>query len=689
MKKILLPLVAVLLSATAATAQVQDFGHSLKAQVGMKTMHTSSLQQVQKKAEAPAKKDWSPVSDEQRYIGNTNSANPYYFIGLPGAKTYEVGTALTADFLQKYVGDKVIGVRFALGQPIGKTTVHMRTSNGVDETTGEWQVGSDLASADLASTQAVNQQELVWNEVKFDVPYTIPQNPSELLFSFDYDQKATVNSDGTGYADECYALLSSSTGTINGYIVKADLTLQDGSKLTTWVPCPLDNHYVNLCMQVLVERKGGYIEDIELGSISANKFVWKDGGSFNVAFSCTNSGSNTIKDYTFGVAIDGNEFATMAPGTELNNTWSVFNVNGTKVPADVNVGTHVLSLYVKDMNGGKPTGDLSNDTLRTVLRVYNDCMAHQKNLVEHFTSQGCSACPYGYDVLNALNKKRNDIAWVAVHNYYSTKGDDEFVCDGSEYITSYSISGFPQANFNRFLFSNEDLNPNYNLALGIGYQNASDAANTFSQIIDYGNNLNPSFVNLNITSNYDSDNDGELTLTVTGKGVKDAAKILQATRLTIYLTEDGNIGTQQYGSSTLKKYAHDHVLRMIVTSPGGDDIEWNGDNFEMTYTVNIPEDYDYTQMHAIAFINNRFVEFSPTSGNLLGWYQDQEDAWVSNCNMVDIADGETTGVKTVVAGEAKTVVARYAADGTQLSAPVKGINIVKYSDGTTQTVLVK
>ena len=93
-------------------------------------------------------------------------------------------------------------------------------------------------------------------------------------------------------------------------------------------------------------------------------------------------------------------------------------------------------------------------------------------------------------------------------------------------------------------------------------------------------------------------------------------------------------------------------------------------------------------MHAIAFVNNTFALFDK-EGKVYAWNNSDEDVWVTNCNMLDIKDGNSTGISTVVPAESKTVVARYAADGTRLSAPVKGINIVKYSDGTSQTVLVK
>lgn len=50
---------------------------------------------------------------------------------------------------------------------------------------------------------------------------------------------------------------------------------------------------------------------------------------------------------------------------------------------------------------------------------------------------------------------------------------------------------------------------------------------------------------------------------------------------------------------------------------------------------------------------------------------------------------DPAGIKDVDAKVAKTIVARYSANGQLLTAPQKGLNIVKYADGTSAKVLVK
>ena len=66
-------------------------------------------------------------------------------------------------------------------------------------------------------------------------------------------------------------------------------------------------------------------------------------------------------------------------------------------------------------------------------------------------------------------------------------------------------------------------------------------------------------------------------------------------------------------------------------------------------------------------------------------YQDTE-YWNNFGNIVeyDFTENDNPGTDN---GAAETV--RYSANGQQVAAPVKGLNIVKYSDGSTRKVVVK
>ena len=430
MKKILLPLVALMLSATAANAQLKMMDNGLSLS---KTAQKVSLPHVDapvlqggkivsnKKAMAPAKrKETFDLTEDQRFVGNSNALRPYTAVGLPGVNATKGGAMLSADVLKKYAGARIIGMRFLLNTTIGATNCSLVEVNGYSSQNGNFSVSAEKASGRLSTTTAVDSTSWNWNMVKFDTPYTIPSTPKDIIIGFTYKQKSTTS--GNAYTPDCYPFVVSSTGTAGGFCVYATAS----NNVTGWFPMSLGNSWVDLCAQVIVEHDGGYIDDIELNESSTQKFVQRNNG-FDLAFSCRNFGSKAIKDYTFGISLDDNEIATMAPKEDLTfDDYKVFQAQNVKVPAGTADGAHLLKIYVKDMKGTTPAGFLDDDTLTNVLRVYTESIPHQKQLVEHFTGQSCVACPYGYDMLNALCANRNDIAWVAIHNYFREEGDDEY-----------------------------------------------------------------------------------------------------------------------------------------------------------------------------------------------------------------------------------------------------------------------
>ena len=85
---------------------------------------------------------------------------------------------------------------------------------------------------------------------------------------------------------------------------------------------------------------------------------------------------------------------------------------------------------------------------------------------------------------------------------------------------------------------------------------------------------------------------------------------------------------------------------------------------------------------------NTAIDITPDGRYIAGFAMDENYAY--NGYVIDIGS-EAAGVKAVKVadGEAAVEVARYGINGTRLAAPVKGVNIVKMSDGTVKKVFVK
>lgn len=686
MKKVLLPVFAVLLAASAANAQVKlnkqivTIGTTASEITVAKQLTLGNMQKSVKKA-APAR-----IAENQKYVSMDGVDNPYTAIGLPGYSPTDFAQLIPSSYYSAYVGCKVVGVRW-LTFTSSKMTPSLMTLSGNSLTPVAQ--GSEIttnASPLLADQSAF---ETNWNEVMFEKPYTIEAGTDGLFASFAYTQSQKKS--GSNYANECYPFLVAKSSDENAAIYANGNFGQYGDG---WIG--VDNQYC-MSVQLIVEKEGGFVDDLSMTGIYTNPMV-KPSGNVPFEFTVKNLGSKTISNYELGVLLDNEEIDKIVGDgkTNIGTSDVTFDGNIDLSKYDLAAGVHTVGVKVNSVNGEAPAGNLNDDKAVAQFRVYNETTKRQYNLLEHFTSWTCVYCPYGYETIRALQKQRDDVAWVAIHQDQDSSNPDPLTVKDGAYITQYSITGFPSANLNRFNLGGSTI------AGVITYQDATKGAQSLSQVLDQEDQLAPSQVKLNMTTNLTLPKDqanqpAKLTVTVNGQGVKDASKVLESSVLGLYITENGLTG-KQYGNQSsrdgwYKTYDHENSLRVIGTeNPWGDEIVWNGDNFEKTYEVEIPAgSYDYTSgktLNAVAFVSLPYV-VTGTDGKLL-YNGDINNVWVNQCVLINnVAEGTTSGVKAINGADANaTVVARYAADGTQISAPQKGLNILKMSDGTTRKVIV-
>lgn len=66
-----------------------------------------------------------------------------------------------------------------------------------------------------------------------------------------------------------------------------------------------------------------------------------------------------------------------------------------------------------------------------------------------------------------------------------------------------------------------------------------------------------------------------------------------------------------------------------------------------------------------------------------------DDYWLSEFGYFDnIVEFDVTGIDKVTTSTDTKEISRYSVNGQRLSAPTKGLNIVKYSDGSVKKVVV-
>ncbi len=653
MKKSLLSLAVLLLSSTWASAQIQTL-----APKDFTFEHKSSVKEGIKSVKKVAPK--KTLAENQTYLGPYTSddladaGNGLGLTSLPG--TVKVGALLDQSMLSPYKGAKIVGVRVGLCEA-ADDVVAFAAPVGTS-------IGQNIFEQELSSAK------VGWNQATVTSDYTIGSDP--LLIGFSYKQTSSgypistnskVTYDGCFY---CYANLGYGTGWYN-----------------------MGTSYGSVSVQLIVEKDGGFSKlDGKIQDLYIPAFV-KDGDT-EVYFNGSSNLGATFKAVEYGVKLNGTEVATFdntsadtGEKVDVTGTSQTFGGKITFPAANIKgLGEeNELSVYIKSVDGQTPE-NTDDDVVSTTFKSYNQSVAHQKQLVEHFTSQYCTYCPLGITILETLTKQRSDIAWVSLHGNMQSGNDAYTISDASTYM-NYATSGFPSAAFNRYYLAPVFGGTNDGeLSFGLGYSStyATQVATMFSNIIKQSNADIPAFTSVDIATTYDEATKA-LDIKVSGEGVEDVSKLLGDAVLTVYLTEDGLVAKQLNQGTWNYKYTHNNVLRKIVSAPLGDAVTWNDNKFENNYNVTLNSSWDAANMHVVAFISSPLT----VSNEYTSAY---DEVWVNNTNCVKV--GGTTGISNAISTDKNaTEIARYSLDGVQLSAPQKGLNIVKMSDGSIVKVMVK
>lgn len=687
MNRILLSLCALMLSASAANAQKLL---SSSVQVSKRNVVTAKAGNIQLRdltapVQVKANKSLAPqkLNANQKSVGLDGSGSMVTAVGVPdiaaqGGTVKGAYNLMDASLLARFAGGKIVGMRYLIGAELGssaKVQLYNCDKEGKPELFAEKEAAQKVSTYD-SKKKTYNEE---WNEVYFDKALNVSDVVTGLFVGYTYKQKTTKS--GGQYTEACYPLAAGQgSGTVAVY--------GDLGKGTAFYS--LNTGGLVLCIQLIVEKEGGFADDLGMVGVATIPMS-RPTDKLPFQFYVKNYGSSECKAASFDITIDKQVVANVAipEGATIGGETTGFNASLNLSEYDIENGTHLLGVQVKTVNGEAASGYTDDDVAATQFRTYTETASRQYNLLEHFTSSTCTYCPKGYDMLRALQKQRDDVAWVAIHGTMDENKPDPYeIADATNTILAYSIGGFPQANLNRYPVTNDG-----NLAVTIATDDPEGMATSIGNVFDQIDEIVPSQVRLDIETNFNRLNaisDGTLKITIKGTGVKGAGKILEDAVLGLYITENGLVSGQLNGGKWVTKYNHENVLRVIGTeNPWGDAITWNGDNFEKTYEVSISADYfedSNNTFNAVAFVSLPFMFEIDGKRYVNG---DKNNVWVNQCQFLQIPEGTGTAIKGVETSENATVVARYAADGSQISAPVKGINILKLSDGTTRKVVVK
>lgn len=441
-------------------------------------------------------------------------------------------------------------------------------------------IGSSRDSQDLC-LQDVNDLKTGWNVITLDQPYTITGDsifigieyyiqagnyPLSALRSVGYERGSAYIYGPYGENGEpCWIDYG---GRDVGYslnlqcIIKGDIPLYDFHVST---------------------GNTGYVSD---------KYH-KPGKPYNWFMYMRNWGKFAIQgEYCFALFIDGREVSTSTDNAYIGHdyneqVWCVFDI-----PEDIEAGCHDVKVSIKSINGETPKFP-SDDTASGVLKIYTQEMERQKQLMQYYTSTWCPFSTHKYNY--QFKKEHPEYALISIYG-----GDDLQSPVGLEYWNLNLGRYVGIIGFDRFF-------PNGSKSL-IGYTHMRQL-------------LNPSFANVNIDGDYDKET-RVLDITVRGQRTNELALLHNDVNLSVFLTEDAVI-CPQFDTDLgqwIQDFKHKGVLRTNVSAIWGDPISWDGNNYEMHYSIKLKDEWCAEKMHVIAFIGE------PFDGN------NYDDINVINCN---------------------------------------------------------
>ena len=607
MKKVLLLTLAALLLSFAMSAQ-------LLSSQDMKVYRAPyALQQFKShtpRMMAPARAD---LADNQMIMGHYDSddyeSNGLGITGMPG--TLPLGTILTPSELAMFQGGKIVKFRVALAAAtkISRVFVIPVSATGVYGTTTAWN----------CDVNAVG-----WNEIELETPYEINLGDDKsLMIGFDYRQTSSN-----------YPIAYTTQGTIYPTYLFAN---------NTWNNVGLDS-FGNLCVQCVVEKDDFPQYLISVSNPYTPKYT-KLGEDIFVVFATRNSGVvNNVPAgaCTYDFYIDGELMTSMTNTRDLTRNYDDYDIS---IPSEgLASGRHTLTIVASKLNG-EPIENPVSVTLNFVL--YVNKFDRQMHLIEEFTSNSCTYCPLGADMLKLLMNLRDDIAMVAIHGNQSPSIIDPSNTQECEDLFNYmGAGGWPYAAFDRSVGWEDDEN----IAVGIGYNAAyqQEVAEALSSFLDDLAEQTPSFATVNINSTLDPET-SELVVTVNGDLTSDFDQMMgEDAKLSVFLTEDGLVYRQLNQGTWIAKYEHNHVFRKALGSVFGVDInKVDGNKYSNTFEYTLPAGWNPDNMEIVAFISR------PLANGASGVYT---DLYVNQANKRKLGEFDEPTMRGDVNGDGKVTI---------------------------------
>lgn len=496
-------------------------------------------------AERPIQKATTEDLMEYGYCGELGQ-----FIGMGQAATLRALIEIPAQDAAKFEGAKIAKLNLGIGSYNGDITVIIMNS----------------LDAAPVYTQICSVTEESWNEITLETPYTIGTEG----FYVGYQVVCSAADYPIGVDTEAPNALSDYVGIRSGLTYQYMHLGEQG--------------FGNNCIKLLLSGDNLPKYDLALKELKINEYV-KTGTEFSINGTVRNTASKSISSYDVTYQINDQTPVTTTISNAVNtSSTGKFTIDGLTLEQD---GTYNITVTVSNLDGNADENNADNTLSKTVSAISN--FVPRKVLVENFSTALCGNCPRVHSWLKSITSSRDDIAWVVHHAGYYT--DDYTISESERYQWFYNSNSTyaPALMIDRKDLSSQGSGANAPVFLPSSQQQIQD-------LIDYCLEQ-PAFVSVNIEDVYNEET-RELAIRVWGKS---EAEFNKTPYINIFLTENGLIGAQSGGGN---QYEHSHALRKVMTDTWGDELTLNNNEYDVTYTCTIDNDWKPENMSVVAFISD-------------------------------------------------------------------------------------
>lgn len=563
----------------------------------------------------------------------------YFYEQTDQSHNYGACIFLSPEVLNKYVGDEITEVHFAVYDAASPMFIQCFVT---DELITDGSVLHTLTESDVLKHGKI---QTGWNAAKLKKRIKIQQNKGLYV-----GWLAAV--------DEEHAMMGDITlDNTKGQFVEDGNWFMDGQGRWTSLK---SNIGLNLMIRAYAEGDAYPSNDVSVRNLDGADVIWQNKPT-DYSFLVTNYGLDRVTSLDVEVMADDEVFdtKTISGLTIDHNTSYQVQIKDVAFPIE---GNHTLKARVLKVNEADDTDASDNGMDKVVFAVREGAEpVERKMLLEEMTSEADPQAPLAdYEYAKAVGE-RDDVIWVKHHIDYGLIRKDG--------VTPYDqFSSEEDQSYIRFYMNYPDDGCDFTPAVGLD-RNLFSGMREGAGILYFINNRDelaglldiakamPSYITVTPMLTYDEAT-RKLGIAVEANAEIKEMMFQNRLRMTVYVVEDGlrsdiqrtDVNSEDYLNPD-GSYTQNGVIRQFVNGAFGEDVEIVNYNIHRDYEVTLDESWNPANIRVVAFVHN--YDRNAQDGNNV----------VYNAGQAKLAP--LTGVHTVAA-DAVEPYAYYADEGMQV-----------------------